>query len=52
MLTVLKQGSWRLIRRETDTGMIALLDSRAWNLKYHEAVVKAMPPGLWIDKLE
>ncbi|MDD3878579.1 MAG: ATP-dependent DNA helicase [Syntrophomonas sp.] len=51
MLTVLKQGSGRLIRRETDTGMIALLDSRAWNPNYHEAVVKAMPPGLWIDKL-
>lgn len=52
MLTILKQGSGRLIRRETDTGMIALLDSRAWNSKYHEAVVNSMPPGLWMDRLE
>ncbi len=51
MLTVLRQGSGRLIRREKDSGIIALLDSRAWDPKYHDAIVHAMPPGVWLKDL-
>jgi len=47
MLNTLKQGSGRLIRRETDTGLVVLLDSRAWDPRLHSSIVQAIPPGTW-----
>ena len=42
MLIKLKQGAGRLIRTETDTGVVSILDSRASNSgAYHERIVKA-----------
>ncbi len=44
MLIKLKQGVGRLIRKETDTGIVSILDSRA-SLKsnYHSTVIGALP---------
>ncbi|MDR1439327.1 MAG: ATP-dependent DNA helicase [Clostridiales bacterium] len=45
MLVKLKQGAGRLIRTETDTGVIAILDSRArMSGAYHRQVLAALPP--------
>ncbi|GHU95700.1 hypothetical protein FACS1894208_08970 [Clostridia bacterium] len=45
MLLKLKQGFGRLIRKESDTGVVALLDSRAGRFGlYRDAVLNAMPP--------
>ena len=44
MLIKLKQGFGRLIRSETDTGVVVLLDSRARKMgQYHEQVISALP---------
>lgn len=45
MLIKLKQGFGRLIRTETDTGVCAILDSRAREgAAYHDRVLAALPP--------
>ena len=45
MLIKLKQGFGRLIRTETDTGVCAILDSRARDGgAYHDRVLAALPP--------
>jgi ATP-dependent DNA helicase DinG len=45
MLVKLKQGFGRLIRTETDTGVVAILDSRArMSGAYHRRVLAALPP--------
>lgn len=45
MLVKLKQGFGRLIRTETDTGVCAILDSRARRgAAYHGRVLAALPP--------
>ena len=41
----LKQGVGRLMRSETDRGVIALLDSRLLHKFYGRAVMAALPPG-------
>ncbi|WP_194703000.1 ATP-dependent DNA helicase [Fusibacter ferrireducens] len=44
MLIKLRQGAGRLIRNETDSGVISILDSRASTKgKYHNDVIKALP---------
>ena len=44
MLVKLKQGFGRLIRTETDTGVCAILDSRARNgASYHKHVIATLP---------
>ena len=44
MLIKLRQGVGRLIRSETDTGVISILDSRAVPTgKYHKSVIDALP---------
>ena len=46
MLVKLKQGFGRLIRTETDTGVCAILDSRARDGgAYHDRVLAALPPS-------
>ena len=45
MLIKLKQGFGRLIRTETDTGVCAILDSRAREgAAYHDRMLVALPP--------
>jgi len=45
MLIKLKQGFGRLIRTETDTGVVAILDSRANERgAYRQRVIAALPP--------
>ncbi|NCC85097.1 MAG: ATP-dependent DNA helicase, partial [Clostridia bacterium] len=45
MLIKLKQGFGRLIRTETDTGVCAILDSRAREgATYHDRMLAALPP--------
>ncbi|MDA3847283.1 MAG: ATP-dependent DNA helicase, partial [Vallitaleaceae bacterium] len=44
MLIKLRQGIGRLIRRETDSGVISILDARAGKEgKYHGQVIQALP---------
>lgn len=44
MLIKLRQGVGRLIRSETDSGVISILDSRAAHAgKYHRSVIDALP---------
>ena len=44
MLIKLKQGFGRLIRTETDTGVVAILDIRAnENGTYHDYITNALP---------
>lgn len=44
MLIKLRQGVGRLIRKETDTGVVSILDaSAAGDGRYHEPVLNALP---------
>lgn len=45
MLLRLKQGAGRLIRSATDTGTIAILDSRARTKKYNRYIKQVLPLG-------
>lgn len=40
----LKQGAGRLIRRETDQGILAVCDSRLISMGYGKRLLKALPP--------
>ncbi|MEO5660957.1 MAG: ATP-dependent DNA helicase [Polaromonas sp.] len=40
----LKQGAGRLIRRETDRGVLVVCDSRLVTMGYGKRLIKAMPP--------
>lgn len=48
----LKQGVGRLIRSSTDTGVIALLDSRVMFKGYGKVVLASLPPAYTTQKLE
>lgn len=52
MLLKLKQGAGRLIRRDADRGVIAVLDRRAIEKSYKEQVVNALPPAPRTSNLE
>jgi ATP-dependent DNA helicase DinG len=53
MLIKLKQGFGRLIRTESDTGVVAILDSRICkNGAYREKVLHALPPCKVTDKIK
>ena len=41
---MLKQGAGRLIRSETDTGILAVCDSRLTQMGYGARLLKALPP--------
>jgi Rad3-related DNA helicase len=45
MLTLLRQGVGRLIRRMDDRGVIALLDGRVKSKSYGTAALKSLPPA-------
>ncbi|NNE12963.1 MAG: ATP-dependent DNA helicase [Ilumatobacter sp.] len=42
--TLLAQAAGRLIRNETDRGVVAVLDSRLGNARYRWDVIRALPP--------
>jgi Rad3-related DNA helicase len=44
-ILILKQGTGRLIRTETDHGVIALLDSRLLTRRYGRQILASLPPG-------
>jgi ATP-dependent DNA helicase DinG len=47
----LKQGFGRLIRSQTDRGVVALLDGRATSMRYGATIVDALPPATRIHDL-
>lgn len=48
----LKQGFGRLIRSESDRGLMALLDGRAASTRYGATILAALPPATRIENLE
>jgi len=53
MAIKLKQGAGRVLRTETDTGCIAILDSRAnTSGAYHDYILNALPKCQVTDKIE
>jgi len=40
----LKQGAGRLIRRETDTGLLVVCDTRLTGMSYGRRLLAALPP--------
>lgn len=52
MLRALKQGSGRLIREDSDWGLIALLDTRARLSQYEDLVRAHLPPCPWLTSLD
>ena len=53
MLIKLRQGVGRLIRSETDTGVISILDVRASdNGRYHQEVIHALPECRRAENIE
>jgi ATP-dependent DNA helicase DinG len=45
MITRLRQGFGRLIRTETDHGVVVLLDKRATSKSYSDTILKSVPPA-------
>lgn len=50
-ITKLKQGFGRLIRTQTDHGMVAILDSRIHGKGYGQKIIRALPPARLIDTM-
>jgi len=50
--TTLAQGVGRLIRSETDTGVVAILDTRLATASYKELMLGAMPPFRRVRNLD
>lgn len=50
MVTMLRQGAGRLIRDESDWGVISILDRRA-STKYRRDVQSALPPSPWVQSV-
>ena len=48
----LKQGFGRLLRRETDTGVVALFDERVHTRGYGKQILSALPPAQRTDDLD
>lgn len=48
----LKQGFGRLIRKKTDTGIVAILDSRMTRRSYGKQFIKSLPPCRVTENLE
>lgn len=49
MIFEMKQGVGRLIRSDTDEGIICLLDQRLNNARYGKQVLNALPPIDWLS---
>jgi ATP-dependent DNA helicase DinG len=48
----LKQGAGRLIRRETDRGVLVICDTRLTTQGYGRRLIKALPPMRRLDSEE
>lgn len=48
----LKQGFGRLVRRTSDRGIVAILDSRLHKKQYGNLLLKALPPSRHLQKLD
>jgi ATP-dependent DNA helicase DinG len=44
----LKQGAGRLIRRETDRGIVVICDTRLTTMSYGRRLLAALPPMRWL----
>lgn len=51
-ILTLRQGAGRLVRAETDRGVIALLDARIHTKHYGQRVLAALPPGRQVTQIE
>ncbi len=51
-ILTLRQGAGRLVRNETDRGVIALLDSRVYTKRYGQRILAALPPGRQVARIE
>ncbi|HSN74286.1 MAG TPA: helicase C-terminal domain-containing protein [Anaerolineae bacterium] len=51
-ILTLRQGAGRLVRAETDRGVIALLDARIHTKQYGRRILAALPAGRQVAKIE
>ena len=51
-ILLLRQGFGRLIRTETDRGIIAIFDPRIQNKGYGQKILKALPPAKVVQSRE
>jgi ATP-dependent DNA helicase DinG len=51
-ILTLRQGAGRLVRSETDRGVIALLDSRIHTKQYGRRILAALPAGRQVARIE
>lgn len=51
MLATLRQGAGRLLRQESDWGIVAILDRRA-GTKYKSLLQATLPPGVWTSDIK
>jgi Rad3-related DNA helicase len=51
-ILTLRQGAGRLVRSESDRGVIALLDSRIHTKQYGRRILAALPPGRQVVRME
>ncbi|WP_225783464.1 ATP-dependent DNA helicase [Xenophilus sp. Marseille-Q4582] len=48
----LKQGAGRLIRRETDRGLLVVCDTRLLQMGYGKRLLAALPPMRWLESAD
>ncbi len=51
MILQLKQGVGRLIRTDTDTGVMAILDQRLHTQGYGKQILSSLPPAMKTDDI-
>lgn len=51
-ILTLRQGAGRLVRSESDRGVIALLDARIHTKQYGRRILAALPPGRQVLRIE
>jgi ATP-dependent DNA helicase DinG len=51
-ILALKQGAGRLIRSESDQGLLVIADNRLLEKKYGKSLIQALPPMTKLDSLE
>jgi len=51
-ILTLRQGAGRLVRNESDRGVIALLDARIHTKQYGRRILAALPPGRQVTRIE
>jgi ATP-dependent DNA helicase DinG len=51
-ILTLRQGAGRLVRSESDRGVVALLDARIHTKQYGRRILAALPPGRQVMRIE